>query len=926
MEYDALLAENRRLQLCLDDLTSAMALPAIWIGLTPAAIVQSVLESLQNLLRLDLVYVRLNTCIGDAPADSMRLSKQGNYPPVTVLLEQLQALLSSSDSPSKRLDLGANSLLLTSTPLGSDGEIGLLVVGSIREGLRQQTERLVLGVVANLATTALLSACHVLEKTRSLTDFHDHNSAQLELASSERKLKDTIGALPGLVWTARPDGSADFVNQYFLDYVGMTIDEVMDWGWSSALHPDDLAGLIANWKKILASGSPGESLARLRGSDGQYRRFMFRVNPTIDDTGTTRWLGINFDIEDMKRAEEGMRASEVNLRLLTETIPQMLWSATPDGAIEYCNARLLEYTGLEAEAVMRDGWTNMLHPEDREPTARIWRRCVLNGDPYQVEVRTFNAESQNYRWCLTDALPLREDGGQILRWHGTCVDIHDRKIAEEARAASERKLDQIVNTIPAIAWSSDPDGYTDYLNQHYLDYVGLSLDEVKGWGWANALHPDDAPNLYAAWDQMRASGRGGTAEARLRRFDGAYRWYLFRPNPLLNDAGEVIKWYGVNTDIEDLKRTELNLRRLTETIPQMLWSASADGAIEYCNQRLVDFTGVTAHSIMTDGWRSLLHPEDVEYATRAWGNSITGGEPFHVEARLAHIAGGGYRWCLADALPLRDEDGRIIKWHGAFVDMHEWREAQGELRKTQAELAHMARVMTMGQLTASISHELNQPLAGIVTNASTCLRMLAADPPNVKGAQETARRTIRDGNRAAAVITRLRALFSKKDPTIETVDLNSATEEVIALIATELQRSTVSLNLDLAETLPYVKGDRVQLQQVIMNLVLNAMQAMDDVTDRVKDLTIVTRSDGVAHVRLAVRDVGVGLAAGDAEKLFNPFYTTKSGGMGIGLSVSRSIIDSHQGRLWAEPNEEQGATFLLTIPTETLDNAKLDDL
>jgi len=373
-----------------------------------------------------------------------------------------------------------------------------------------------------------------------------------------------------------------------------------------------------------------------------------------------------------------------------------------------------------------------------------------------------------------------------------------------------------------------------------------------------------------------------------------------------------------------LRASELDLQRMTETIPQMLWSATADGAIDYCNDRLVDFTGFTAADIMGDGWKKLLHPDDVEQTARTWEASVATGVPFHVEARLIHPADRIYRWCVTDALPLQDESGRIVKWYGACVDMHDWKEAQDELRDTQAELAHMTRVMTMGHLTASIAHELNQPLAGIITNASTCLRMLAAEPANVSGARETARRTIRDGNRAAEVISRLRALFSKRSTAVETVDLNTAIQEVIALTATELQRNGVSLRLELADDLPFVKGDRVQLQQVIMNLVLNAVEAMDGVADRLKELTVATEQDGTDRVRVVVRDVGVGIDAAAAAKLFNPFYTTKGHGMGIGLSVSRSIVEHHQGRLWAEANDGPGATFLISIPTRPHGEAPME--
>jgi len=217
-------------------------------------------------------------------------------------------------------------------------------------------------------------------------------------------------------------------------------------------------------------------------------------------------------------------------------------------------------------------------------------------------------------------------------------------------------------------------------------------------------------------------------------------------------------------------------------------------------------------------------------------------------------------------------------------------------------------------LTASIAHEVSQPLSGIITNASTCLRMLAADPPNVDGARETARRTIRDGNRASEVVTRLRALFSKKEATIESVDLNEATREVIALSLSELQRNRVILRTELASDLPVVKGDRVQLQQVILNLLRNASEALSAVDDRPRQLLISTERDEGDRVRLTVQDAGVGFDPQAAERLFEAFYTTKNEGMGMGLSVSRSIIESHHGRLWAAPNDGPGATLSFSIP------------
>jgi C4-dicarboxylate-specific signal transduction histidine kinase len=261
----------------------------------------------------------------------------------------------------------------------------------------------------------------------------------------------------------------------------------------------------------------------------------------------------------------------------------------------------------------------------------------------------------------------------------------------------------------------------------------------------------------------------------------------------------------------------------------------------------------------------------------------------------------------------RNEDGEL-EYIGAVQDVTNRRLSEEALGKARSEVAHVARVMSLGALTASIAHEVNQPLSGIITNASTCMRMLDANPPNVDGARATARRTIRDGDRAAAVITRLRALFSKKAATIESMDLNEAAREVIALSLSELQRNRVILRSELADNLPPVAGDRVQLQQVILNLVRNASDAMSGVDDRPRQLLIRTEPDEGGQVRLSVQDAGVGFDPQVLDRLFDSFYTTKNDGMGIGLSVGRSIIASHDGRLWATLNEGPGAMFSFSIP------------
>src|SRR5262249_11933624 len=274
--------------------------------------------------------------------------------------------------------------------------------------------------------------------------------------------------------------------------------------------------------------------------------------------------------------------------------------------------------------------------------------------------------------------------------------------------------------------------------------------------------------------------------------------------------------------------------------------------------------------------------------------------------------------------PILNEAGEVAEFVGTSVDVTQRRLAEDALDKARSELAHVTRVMSLGALTASIAHEVNQPLSGIITNASTCLRMLAADPPNIEGARMTAQRTIRDGNRAADVITRLRALFSKKAAATETVDLNEATREVLALVFSDLLRNRVFLRTELDDDNPLlVTGDRVQLQQVILNLIRNASDAMRDVNDRPRHLLVRLEPEEEGGARLLVRDAGVGIEPQSIERLFDAFYTTKSDGMGIGLSVSRSIIESHGGKLWAETNDGPGTTFLFSIPARA--DAATDD-
>lgn len=530
-----------------------------------------------------------------------------------------------------------------------------------------------------------------------------------------------------------------------------------------------------------------------------------------------------------------------------------------------------------------------------------------------------DAEIEHLRRCIGD---LTEANARLKR------ENDDRKRAEDALRASEVDLLKIINALPTTAWSTRPDGYCDFLSNRWLDYAGFTSEQAEGWGWKAAIHPDDACSLVERWYAALAAGTPVEAEARIRRFDGAYRWFLFRANPLRDEQGTIIKWYGTNIDIEEHKRvdalrqTEFQSRLILNTIPGFVALFSPEGLLDGANEQFLGYMGLTLEEAGEWATNGAVHVDDLANTSERFTHSLVSGEPYDFESRIRG-SNGIYRWFQIRGNPSRDANGRTVRWHGLLTDIddrkraEEHREqAEEALSELRSELAHISRVSSLGILTASVAHEVNQPLSGIITNTSTCLRMLAANPPNVEGAIETARRTMRDGKRASEVVGRLRALFLKQTAKSEEVDLNEAAAEVIPLASGDLQRNHVTLRVDFAGQLPRFIADRVQLQQVILNLLLNASDAMRGVDDRQRLVVISTTATG-EEVTLSVKDVGVGFANEDVERLFQAFYTTKSSGMGVGLSVSRSIIESHNGRIWGEPNDGGGATFSFSIPVVT---------
>ncbi len=496
----------------------------------------------------------------------------------------------------------------------------------------------------------------------------------------------------------------------------------------------------------------------------------------------------------------------------------------------------------------------------------------------------------------------------------------ERKRAEEALAASEHNLRLIVDSIPGFIALLTPAGEVERVNRQLVEYGGRTLEELRLWRTSDMAHAEDLPRVVPILARSITSGNPYDFETRIRRFDGVYRWFQVRGLPVRDADGRILRWCSLLTDIDERKRAEDALKRSEAFLAEgqrlsrmgcCCWRVET-GEITWSEELHRIFGFEPDVPVTLDLIATRVHPEDIPMLNDMVEKARGAVTDFEYEYRLL-MPDDSVKYLHMIAHEIRDNHGRL-EYIGAVQDVTQRKISEEALAKARSELAHVASVTSLATLTASIAHEVNQPLSGIVTNAGTCLRMLTLDPPNVDGARETARRTIRDGNRASDVITRLRALFSKKHTLAERVDLNDATREVIALSLSELQRNRVILRSELAEDLPLVTGDRVQLQQVILNLVRNGSDAMNIVHDRPRELLIRTERDEGDQALLSVRDAGIGFDPQTADRLFETFYTTKHDGMGVGLYVSRSIIESHQGRLWATLNDGPGATFSFSIP------------
>jgi PAS domain S-box-containing protein len=695
-------------------------------------------------------------------------------------------------------------------------------------------------------------------------------------------------------------------------------------------HPEDRAAVQKTIDVASSEGKDFDQEHRLVMPDGSVKYIHALARAVKDASGNVEFAGAVTDVTVVRDTERKLRRSEAYLAEAQRLSRTSSWAwDVRRREWAYRSPGVYPLFGFDPEEkdLPLQAFRDRIHPDDKRSNVEAAARAIEEKMDFEVEFRIVLPDGW-IKHIHSVGHPVVDSDGNTIELIGTHLDVTEQYLAKEALQKafdeikkSEDRLRLVIDTIPTLVWRARPDGVPDFLNQPALDYTGLSFDQAET-GWPRAFHPDDKKGMLVKWSTIRASGMPGELEARLRRFDGEYRWFLFRAVPLRNEQGNIVKWYGSSTDIEDRKRAEEELRRSEAKLVEaqrvsqtgsFVWNISTGervGSKEFF--RILGYD--QPHSVTFEMVLQRAHPEDRAFVEQAIDRAARAGKDLDYEHRLL-MPDGSVKHVHVVAHAVRSEAGQL-EFIGAVVDVTATKQAEEKLHKAQAELAHVTRVTTLGELTASIAHEVNQPLAAVVANAEACLRWLDRESPDLVAARRSVEWVINDSCRASEVIRRVRALAKKSDIEKVPLDVNDVVREAVVLVQRELSSQLISLRTELAPSLPMILGDRVQLQQVIINLVMNGIEAMQPITDRQRELVIRSDQDEMRRVHVSVTDCGVGISAEIANRLFNAFFTTKSSGMGMGLSICRSIVEAHEGRLSISPNEGPGTTVQFVLPSQ----------
>ncbi|HEV7660986.1 MAG TPA: PAS domain-containing protein [Allosphingosinicella sp.] len=618
-----------------------------------------------------------------------------------------------------------------------------------------------------------------------------------------------------------------------------------------------------------------------------------------------------------------LRESERMYRSSAELAARLVWAADPDGGMVFLDYPFVALTGMSAEEGLATGWYGVLHPDDREPTRRRWRHSLETGELYLAEYRIRRTDG-SYRMTRSRGVAVRGEDGAIRRWYGTTEDIEDEVRTEEARREAVERLREseemhriTLEMSQQIAWTAEADGSGLVLSERYQELTGLARDNQDS---RESIHPDDRDRITAAWTKSVESGEPFNVRTRLRMKEGSYRFMRVRASPQRGEDGIILRWYGVTEDIHDQERAEIAQRDVEEryrlaaqATNDAIWDHDfRDGVIEWSDNAAA-ILRATAPIGRTPAswWEERIHPDEALSLIKSLSDAIEGDARRWSGTYRFRRDDGSYADVLDRGFIIRDAKGRAMRAVGAMSDLTERHRAEAEIRRMQAELIHVSRVSAMGTMASTLAHELNQPLTALSNFISGTKRI--ADNPDVPRSVlvEALDGAGAAAQRAGEILRRLRDMVSRGKVSVGAEHLPQLIEEACVLAFVDEDALGVHHRLDLDPNAAWVRVDRIQIQQVLINLVRNAVEAMAGSAER--EVVIATRVAG-NMVEIEVADSGAGIAAEHLGSLFSEFMTTKSGGMGLGLPISRTIVEAHGGEIRAENREGGGASFLFTLP------------
>jgi PAS domain S-box-containing protein len=580
---------------------------------------------------------------------------------------------------------------------------------------------------------------------------------------------------------------------------------------------------------------------------------------------------------------------------------------------------------------------SVVHPEDRASASHAAAYAFWTGVPQVIKYRQRQSDGQ-YRWAEMRAEP----GYGVSVSVDPMISDHDERwlkmvpAGETAEAISAAK---VIESLYGKAWALNAEGQFTYVTPSGQIAIGMALEDLNrpldgkrfvdggNNGWSLDVHADDYQRAADSFRHSLRTGEHWQIEYRMLRTTGLYVWHRIAACPTIDASGRITGWYGASIDIDVYKRTEAALReseralrQLIETVPALIWCTSADGEPIYFSQQFRDFLGFDVQARDVEGMtrlaavlESIVHPNDRAVLTEKFLEALKTGVAFAFKHRMRRFD-GEFRWVEMRVAAMRKEDGTIVQWNGVCFDVEDQVRSQEELRRAHEKYARASQAASLAELSASIAHEVGQPLATLVSSSDACERWLRADPPNLERAKTALERVTRSAATAVETVKRVRALFRRTETTRDPTSLEDVILEASGLLAEEASKRDISVSFDASARLPLVSIDKVQIQQVLTNLIRNSLEAMDAMEG---DKRLIIRADCVdQEVRVDVTDVGPGVE--NPERIFEPFFTTKGHhGMGMGLAICRSIVESHGGRLWVEPVTPTGATFSFTLPTAT---------